>query len=303
MTAVTIGFLPKPILVPVGNILPSRKLSEGLAATKKYKQILASIQEVDMIEPLSISAVERRSGQHVLLDGHIRLAILKELGRTEAPCLVAIDEESYTYNNRINRLSTIQEHLMICRAADRGLSPERLAKALCLASTEVVKRMNLLVGICPEATEMLKDRQFSVEVCAALRRMKPTRQIESVELMISANNLTVGYARALLVGTLPDGLAQPKKPPQPRKVTQEQIGRMQREMSNLHDQYRIAEQTYGEDTLNLVLARGYVIKLLDNRHVRRYLEQNEPEVLEQFLAIANAAIGEKNEATKALSDR
>lgn len=292
MTAVALGFLPKPILVPVGNVLPSRKMTEGLSETRKYKQIRASIEEVDLIEPLSVSAVERRSGQHILLDGHIRLMILKELGRAEAPCLVATDDESYTYNNRINRLSTIQEHFMIRCAAERGLSTERLAKALCVDPDQIVKKMNLLVGICPEATDMLKDRQFSVEVCAALRRMKPTRQIESVELMISANNLTVAYARALLAGTLPERLVDPKKPTRPKSVTQEQIGRMQREMTNLHDQYKVAEQTHGEDTLNFVLARGYIMKLIDNKHVFRYLEQNEPAVLEQFVEIAKAATSE-----------
>jgi len=47
-----------------------------------------------------------------------------------------------------------------------------------------------------------------------------------------------------------------------------------------------------EDTLNLVLARGYVMELIDNKHVRRYLEQNEPAVLEQFVEIAKAATSE-----------
>ena len=292
MTSVALGFLPKPILVPVGNILPSRRMSGGLTETRKYKQIRASIEEVDVIEPLSVATVDRRSGQHMLLDGHIRLMILKELGRAEAPCLVATDDESYTYNNRINRLSTIQEHFMIRRATERGLSPERLARALCVEPDEIVKKMNLLVGICTEATDLLKDRQFSVEVCSALRRMKPNRQIESVELMISANNVTVQYARSLLAGTPPDWLVNPKKPSRPKGVTQEQIGRMQREMTNLLDQYKIAEQTHGEDTLNLVLARGYIMKLIDNKHVFRYLEQNEPAVLEQFVEIAKAATSE-----------
>ena len=48
----------------------------------------------------------------------------------EVQCLVANDDETYTYNSRINRLSTIQEHYMIRRAIQRGVTPERLAKAL-----------------------------------------------------------------------------------------------------------------------------------------------------------------------------
>jgi hypothetical protein len=55
---------------------------------------------------------------------------LRELSIDEVQCLAATDDESYTYNSRINRLSTIQEHYMIRRAIQRGVAPERLAKAL-----------------------------------------------------------------------------------------------------------------------------------------------------------------------------
>lgn len=57
-----------------------------------------------------------RESQYILLDGHTRLVALKQLGFDKAPCLVATNDESYTYNNRVNRLSSIQEHLMIRRA-------------------------------------------------------------------------------------------------------------------------------------------------------------------------------------------
>lgn len=83
---------------------------------------------------------------------------------------------------------------MIRRAVDRGVSPERLAKALSVDVSHITKKLNLLEGICPEAVELFKDRQFSAELGRVIRRMKPTRQVECVELMVSANNLTVGYA-------------------------------------------------------------------------------------------------------------
>ncbi len=51
--------------------------------------------------------------------------------------------------------------------------------------------MNLLEGICPEAAELLKDRHFSAELGRLLWKMKPTRQIECTELMVSANTLSV----------------------------------------------------------------------------------------------------------------
>lgn len=54
---------------------------------------------------------------------------------------------------------------------------------------------------------------------------------------------------------------------------------MEREMSNLQGQYKMVEQTYGQDVLNLVLAKGYLARLLENKSVARYLKQRQPEVL------------------------
>jgi hypothetical protein len=68
-------------------------------------------------------------------------------------------------------------------------------------------------------------------------------------------------------------------------VTQEQMAKMEREMANLQGQYKMVEQTYGQDVLNLVLARGYLAKLLENTQVVRYLKQRQPEVLAEFETI------------------
>lgn len=285
MTKVPLGFIPNTLLVPLDQILPSRKTPTGLITSVKFKQIRSSIDDVGLIEPLSVTAANKTTGQHLLLDGHVRLIALTELGFTEAPCLVATDDEAYTYNSRINRLSTIQEHFMIRRAIERGLSMERLAKALSVDVSHILKKMTLLDGICPEAADLLKDRQFSAEISRVIRKMKPTRQVECVELMVSANNITVAYAEALLVATPTEMLVDGKKPQKLTGVTQEQMSRMEREMANLQGQYKLVEQTYAEDVLNLVLARGYLAKLLDNKSVVRYIKQRRPEVLEQFEVI------------------
>lgn len=288
MTGVALGFVPEPLVVPLDRILPSRKVPAGLATSRKFRQIRSSIQEVGLIEPLSIAAVDAGTGQHLLLDGHVRPVVLRELGQEAAPCLVATDDGAYTYNNRINRLSTIQEHYMIRRAIDRGVSAERLANTLSVDVSHIAKKMNLLDGICPEAVEIFKDRQFSVELGRVIRKMKPTRQVECAELMVSANNLTVAYAEALLVATSPSALVDGMRPRKVSGVTPDQMARMEREMANLQGQYRLVEQSYGQDVLNLVLARGYLAKLLENAKVTKYLKQRQPEVLEQFAAIVEA---------------
>lgn len=282
MTKVFLGFDLEPLSVSVDRILPSRKTPAGVLTSRKYIQIRSSIQEIGLIEPLSVRPADMQTGQHILLDGHIRLMALQELKFGEVPCLVATDDESYTYNSRINRLSTIQEHYMIRRAIQRGVTSERLAKALSVDPRTIERKATLLDGICSEAAELLKDHQFPTDISRVLRKMKPTRQVECVELMVSANTITIAYAEAMLVATPAAMLVEGKKPAKLTGLSQEQISKMEREMSNLHGQYKMVEQTYGQDILNLVLAKGYLSKLLENTAVARYLRQKQPEVMSEF---------------------
>jgi hypothetical protein len=127
-----------------------------------------------------------------------------------------------------------------------------LAKALNVDLTQILKKVNLLEGICTETVELLKDRNFSTELVRVLRKMKPARQVECVELMTSANNLTVTYSEALLVATPSNMLVDGKKPKRLGGITSEQMSKMEREMANVQGQYRLVEQSYGQDVLSLV---------------------------------------------------
>lgn len=282
MSRPPLGFIPDPLTLPLDRILPSRKTPEGLHTSRKFKQIVASMEAVGLIEPLSVGKADKVTGQHILLDGHMRLLALRELGYADAPCLIATDDESYTYNNRINRISSIQEHHMLRRAVERGVTPDRLAKALNVDVSHIHKKVNLLDGICPEAVEMLKDLHFAANLGSVLRKMKPTRQVECIELMLTANNMTVAYAEALLAATPPPLLVGETKPRKLRGVTADQMAKMEREMGNLQGQLKLVEKSYGQDVLLLVLARGYLAKLIDNMAVFRFLSQRQPDVLAEF---------------------
>lgn len=282
MSRPPLGFIPDPLTLPLDRILPSRKTPEGLHTSRKFKQIMASMEAVGLIEPLSVGKADKVTGQHILLDGHMRLLALQQLGYADAPCLVATDDESYTYNNRINRISSIQEHHMLRRAVERGVTPDRLAKALNVDVSHIHKKVSLLDGICPEAVEMLKDLHFAANLGSVLRKMKPTRQVECIELMLTANNMTVAYAEALLAATPPPLLVGETKPRKLRGVTADQMAKMEREMGNLQGQLKLVEKSYGQDVLLLVLARGYLAKLIDNKAVFRFLSQRQPDVLAEF---------------------
>ena len=292
MSPLPLGFIPEPLLLPLSAVLPSRKSPDGLETTRKFKQILASVEAIGLIEPLSVGK-PNGAGQHILLDGHTRLVAMKQLGFDKAPCLVATDDESYTYNNRINRLSTVQEHVMIRRAVERGVTPEKLAIALEVNISHIQKKLNLLEGVCPEAAELLRDQNFSADLGAVMRKLKPTRQVECVELMLSANSITVAYARALMAATPSNMLVGEVKPKKLAGVSADQMAKMEREMGNLQEQFKMAEQSYGEDILNLVLTKGYLAKLMANEAVLRHLTNKHPDLLTEFDSIVRMVTLEK----------
>lgn len=288
MTQLTLAFLPAPLLIPLDLIFPSRKASTGILITRKFLQIQSSIKAVGIIEPLTVGPADKKTGHRILIDGHLRLLALRTLEQTEVPCLESTDDESYTYNTRINRLSSIQEHLMLRRAVERGVTAQRLADALDLDITSITRKLTLLDGICAEAAAILKDQQFSANLGSVLRKMKPTRQVECVELMVAANNVTMAYANALLAATSTTQLIDGNKAKKIAGVSPAQMANMEREMGNLQDQYKLVEQNFSQDVLNLFLARTYLTRLLANTEVDRYLQQHHTEILTELKSIVES---------------
>ena len=236
----TLGFDLETFQIPLEELMPSKKVPDGVMTTRKFKQIVSSIREIGLIEPLSVIKPDPDASGFLLLDGNLRVLALKELGQDTAPCLIAKDFETYTYNHRINRLSTVQEHYMLRRAIDKGVSKERLARAFNVNLSTINSRINLLHGICPKAVELLQDHQFTPDVTRHLRKMKAARQIEAVELMIAANTITAAHADALLKATPPEQRTdyKPPQPEQPEGDPLEQIVKLEREMSQVQEKYK-----------------------------------------------------------------
>lgn len=282
------AFDAKPLELPLDRILPSRPIPKDFNTTRKYAQIKTSILEIGLIEPMSITVADPKSKLHVILDGHLRFQAIRELGYPTVSCIIAHDDEGFTYNKRVNRLATVQEHYMVLRALERGVSEERLARALDLDISAIRRKRDLLEGICAEVAELLKDQTFSADVMRYLRKMKQARQIECAELMVSLNNYSSHYVGALLAATPPAQLSNPAAEKKVRGLTSEQMARMEHEMSMVQNRFKAIEQSYGTDVLNLVLARGYLTKLLKNKAVQSYLRRHQPDFMEEFSAIVAA---------------
>ncbi len=270
----------------IADIHPLRLVTPMVKGSVKYAQIIASIREIGIIEPPVVARDRSTPGKYLLLDGHLRIEVLKDLGIADATCLVSTDDEAFTFNRRVNRLAIIQEHRMILKAIERGASEERIAKSLHIDVKTLQHKKRLLSGICSEAVELLKDRHVPVAVFWVLRRMIPIRQIEAAELMIAINKFTSSYGRSLLAATPQDQLIEKPKSKVVKGLTPEQMSLMERESANLDREFKMAEQSYGTDHLDLVLAKGYLAKLLGNARVVRYLAQHHQEILSEFQKVA-----------------
>jgi ParB-like chromosome segregation protein Spo0J len=278
------GFEKESRRIPIASIKPLRLVSDAIRKSAKYAQITASIQEIGLVKPPVVAPDKDEKGTYLLLDGHLRIDVLKEMDETEVVCLISTDDEAFTYNRRVNRLAIIQEHKMLLKSLEKGVSDERLAKALNVDVASIQRKKRLLDGICPEAVDLLKDKHIALHALWELKKLKPFRQIEAAELMIAMNKYTISYARSLVAATPPSQLVSDKAKKM-RGLTPEQLTLMERESSNLEREFRIAEQMYGENHLDLVLARGYVSKLIANARVEKYLSQHQPEILSEFKKI------------------
>jgi len=279
------AFEDSTLRIPIADIMPLREIRPGVRNTVKYRQIAASIEEVGIIEPPVVIRDPQAEQRFRLLDGHMRLDILILQGAKEVVCLVATEDEAFTYNRRVSRIATIQEHKMILQAVKRGVPEERLARALNVNIDLIRKKRNLLVGICPEAADLLRDKHVPLNAFTELRRLKPMRQIAAAEMMIAMNKYSTGYVKSIVAATPPDQFVEGKRP-STQGLTAEQIDLMTEESARLDREFKLVEQSYGADHLDLVLASAYVASLLENVRVVRHLAQHHPDILTEFQKIA-----------------
>jgi len=274
------------ITVPLSAIHPIRQVKPTDHAFGKYRAVLASIREVGLIEPLMVFPQRGTRGAYVLLDGHMRLKAMHELGHTEAFCLIASDDDAFTYNDKVNRLSLIQEHAMIVRAIEHGVTPDQISKALGIDVGKIKASVNLLDGIDAEAVDLLKDKPITATALKLFRKAKPIRQVDMAQLMVSGNNYTRAYAEALLVGTPPEQLFGGNKAKNTHGISDDEITRMEKEMETLEQDYRLHQDTFGENSLHLNASQRYVKRLLENTKIKRFVGNRYPELLEEFQELA-----------------
>lgn len=284
---IKLGFEQQTIQLDLKDIVPLKIFTQVMRKSRKFLQIISSIKEVGIIEPIVVSKEPASAGRYILLDGHIRLEALKEIGETQATCLVSTDDEAFTYNKYVSRQAPIQEHKMIQKAVKNGVPEEKIALALNLNVKSIIQKRNLLDGICSEAVDLLKDKMLASGVFQVLKKMKPTRQIETAMLMIDTNAFTVPYAQALLETTPTEQLVTIIKRKSTKGLSIEKRASMQKELTRLEREYKLIKDERGQKNLVLQFTKNYLVRLLDNAQVVRFLSKNYPDILEEFQKIAD----------------
>ena len=152
----------------------------------------------------------------------------------------------------------------------------------------------MIEGICKEAVDLLKNKDISPTALKVLQKVQPMGQIEMAELMVGTGSYTISYAQALYAATPKDQLVKTDKPKETNGLSVEDITKMEKEMEKVGRDFKQIEESHGQDVLNLVLAQGYLKKLLGNANVVRYLSKNYLDIFEELQKIVELKNLEEN---------
>jgi hypothetical protein len=271
------AFKDKLITMDIASIVPTKELSKPIIIGKKYQAILASVKAIGLVEPLVITFKDRKAR---LLDGHVRLHILKSLGIEKTDCLVSTDDESYTYNRHISHISNVQERNMIMKAIDSGVPMEKIAAALGIDVRTLKFKKNLLENIHADVIEMFKTRKIPTKTFDYLRKMKDMRQIEVAQFMCNSNNFSTPLVHHFWADTPPEMLRV-----QPKKSNEEDITKLaslENAIGKIHKEYRLIYGDFGRHVARLQVAQAWVRSIVANALAHKFLEGHFPDILRRF---------------------
>ena len=269
----------------------NKALPQSVLSSAKYRQILGSICAVGLLDPLVVvPRSQDEGGGYSVLDGLLRKAALIEVDFNRALCRILTDCEALTYNRQVNRLSAVQEHRLIIRAADGGASKVILSQALGISVESIRDRLRMLDGICPEAVQLLADKPATRGLFQALQRMKPSRQIDVAQAMIDLRNYSVKFSLVMLHATQAELLTEDARARRQANSSSEARHRLQREIATVQSDAKRLEVAYGPSCLQLVVVKAYIRSLLGNAKIVGWLARNRGDYLRELQLISEIEV-------------
>ncbi|ECJ9139414.1 ParB N-terminal domain-containing protein, partial [Salmonella enterica] len=229
------------------KLIPSKELLENVKRSHKYHQIVTSIESLGIIEPI-IVFYDKDKDVTKILDGHLRVEALKDLGIEKAPCILSSIDDAFTPNKQVNHINVVEEHRMIIKSLAK-VSIEKLSAALGISVDAIKDKANVMNGIDPSVIAKLSDKPIPKATFDVLRKMKPIRQIEAVGTMINFDNYSKKFAMSILDATPASMIVNKGKNTPYKKDIKKTILRLEQEMATTSEETKKLQTEYGSDML------------------------------------------------------
>ncbi|MBG6029335.1 plasmid partitioning protein RepB C-terminal domain-containing protein [Proteus columbae] len=270
------------------NLLnPSKLLPTNIKQSKKFLQIKKTLVCIGLIEPI-IVYMDTIANKIIIIDGHLRIEALKDLGEKKVRCLISTVYDTYTPNNKVNRITIIEEQKMIEKAIKKGVSAETLSEALNISMESLKNKITILDNISPKVISLFSNQNIPKTTFYILKKMKEIRQIECAHLMLSLENFSVKLASSLLHKTESALLVLGRKEKaQQKEGHRKVIDRLEKELAQVHIENEKIKEIYAVNSIKLVIIKSNIKKLLDNPKVLHWLIDNKSDFLSELKLISN----------------
>ncbi|WP_241573701.1 ParB/RepB/Spo0J family partition protein [Rosenbergiella nectarea] len=254
--------------------------------SEKFLQIKSSLKAIGIIEPILVF-IDPEKNSIKILDGHLRIEALKELGEEKVECLISTIYDTYTPNKKVNQITIIQIQKMLKDAVKAGVPVELISTALNISVESLKGKLAILNGISPEVIDILSEKNVPKSTFQNLKKMIPLRQLECANMMVKFENYTQGFSNSLLQSSPKETLINIKyRENNSNKGKRKRIERLEKEMAHIHIDTEKLKENFGSDSLKLTIVISHVKKLLENQKLFRWLHKNRQDLLDELVKIS-----------------
>lgn len=279
-------FNEETVSLNISDLLPTKKMPLNYDRSEKFIQIKCTLKAIGLIEPILIY-IDGDKNEIKILDGHLRVEALKELGEVKVECLVSTVYDTYTPNTKVNQVTIIQIQKMLKDAIKAGVPIELLSSSLNVSVESLKGKISILNGISPKVIEILNDKNVPKATFQALKKMVPLRQLECANLMIKFDNFSKNFSHSLLQSSPKETLVETlSKTPASKEGHKKIIERLEKEMAHVHVDADKLKETYGSNSLKLTIIISHIKTLLENQILFRWMHKKKPDLLNELIKIS-----------------
>jgi hypothetical protein len=287
-----VNFRREVVELPLRHLVALKDPKPSVIDSCRYRRIRASLEHNSLVDPLTV--LPQAKNRYLVVDGNLRLKVLKDLRITKARCTTILEEDFYAYSRRVTVLSPMAEYVMILEALSNGVTEERLAAELRVGVRAIQLRKKLLNGIAPEAVELLKHQGVSSITLGYLQEMESLQQIQAAQLMKSGNDCSGLFAAALSDLTSPRQHGTRKRKGETGERSRSRVSVFfEDDMDSLVSELNRARRTYGTDALAATVVCRWLEHLSQNAAVAEYLRRNHTKVHQQIRKVMSHVNAER----------